>query len=132
MKYINWTLSVKWHICVVYFYLNLVAWKCFAAQATPSDLYLGLYNKENTNLTLTVFQRDNFQHGCVEFPSAPNREGLPEECKYYGDCCRDPMRIREKLEPGTFSCQHLPSLGSFRSYLQLVILLFFNIGHARE
>ena len=109
MKHMNWTQSViKWYICVSYFSLNLVTWAFFFE--TPSDLYLGLYSG---NQTLTVFQRDNFQHGCVQFPSAPNHEGLPEECKYYGDCCRDPMRIREKLEPGTFSCQQLPSLGLF-------------------
>ena len=79
--------------------------------ATPSDLYLGLYSDSSTK-NLTVFQRDNFQHSCVEFPS-PNTRGLSEECKYYGDCCTDPMRIREKLEPGTFSCQTLPSLGMY-------------------
>ena len=78
---------------------------------TPSDLYLGLYSRENINQSLTVFKRDNYQHGCVEFPSAPNIEGLSEECKYYGDCCKDPMRIREKLEPGTFSCEQLPAFG---------------------
>ena len=85
--------------------------------ATPSDLYLGLYGKDINNKTFTVFKRDNFQYGCTKFPTAPNTEGLPENCKYYGDCCTDPMRIREKLEPGTFSCQTLPSLGKLCSYI---------------
>ena len=80
-------------------------------EVTPSDLYLGLFSEENTNQNFTVFKRDNFQHSCVTFPSAPNHEGLSEECKYYGDCCKDPMRIREKLEPGTFACEPVSSLG---------------------
>ena len=110
MKSVKIVQSAKLHICLV----CCALWCTISAEnTTPSDLYLGLYRNEKTNLTLTVFQRDNFQYGCVQFPSAPNHEGLSEECKYYGDCCRDPMRIREKLEPGTFSCQHLPSLGSF-------------------
>lgn len=35
---------------------------------------------------------------------------ISEECKYYGDCCADPMRVRERLEPGTFSCIPSPIL----------------------
>ncbi|KAF6039654.1 hypothetical protein EB796_002034 [Bugula neritina] len=27
-----------------------------------------------------------------------------EECKYYGECCGDVVRVRERLEPGTFQC----------------------------
>lgn len=27
-----------------------------------------------------------------------------ETCKYYGDCCNDPMRIHERLVTGTFTC----------------------------
>ena len=29
------------------------------------------------------------------------------ECRFYGECCGDPVRIRERLEPGTFSCLSL-------------------------
>ena len=78
---------------------------------TPSSLYIGLYSGQER---LQVITRDNYQHNCVKFPKAPNNKGLSEECKYYGDCCKDPMRIREKLESGTFSCQSLPSLGMLR------------------
>ena len=27
-----------------------------------------------------------------------------EACKYYGHCCFDVVRMRERLEPGTYNC----------------------------
>ena len=30
-----------------------------------------------------------------------------EECKFYGECCGDPIRIRERLEPETFQCMNI-------------------------
>ena len=96
--------AIKWYICIAYIYLNLVN----TTFASPEKLYLGLFSGLHLNQTLTIFERDSYQDNCtIPF------EDVQEECKYYGDCCTDPMRIREKLEPGTFSCRHLPSLGLF-------------------
>ncbi|XP_067948532.1 uncharacterized protein [Watersipora subatra] len=37
-----------------------------------------------------------------------------EACKFYGECCQDPVRIREQLAPGTFECQNV---GQTQGYL---------------
>jgi len=34
-------------------------------------------------------------------------DGHNEECKYYGSCCNDPMRLREMLQRGIFHCETL-------------------------
>ena len=39
----------------------------------------------------------------------PFIRGVREECKYYGDCCQDPMRVWEQLHPQTFTCIHIPN-----------------------
>ena len=39
----------------------------------------------------------------------PFIKGVKEECKYYGDCCQDPMRVWEQLHPQTFTCTHIPN-----------------------
>jgi len=38
-----------------------------------------------------------------------------EECKYYGSCCNDPMRLREKLKSGTFRCTTIDTTSDFKS-----------------
>lgn len=43
--------------------------------------------------------------GCKRF-----ERGVTEECKYYGDCCQDPMRVWEQLDRDTFSCQKLSNV----------------------
>ena len=45
------------------------------------------------------YQRTNL--GCERLRS--NRE----ECKFYGECCGDPVRIRERLEPDTYHCMNI-------------------------
>ena len=66
-----------------------------------SSLYLGLYSDfRPTNLY--ELMRDNHQQFCHNYSST-------QHCRFYGDCCVDPMRVRERLEPGTFSCQRSPA-----------------------
>ena len=38
-----------------------------------------------------------------------------EKCKFYGSCCVDPMRLREKLARGTFSCVTLNTTHEIKS-----------------
>jgi len=38
-----------------------------------------------------------------------------EKCKYYGSCCEDPMRLREKLARGTFRCVTLNTTHEIKS-----------------
>jgi len=57
-----------------------------------------------TGQPITTVQGSLYTSGgnCTQFS-----EGTEEDCKYYGDCCNDPMRLRERLEKGTFSCVSL-------------------------
>lgn len=74
--------------------------RLFRFISRPSPIYMGLYNSKNTSEEFRVLKRDSYQYGCTPF----NRS-TEESCKFYGDCCVDPMRLRERLEPGTFSCE---------------------------
>lgn len=71
----------------------------------PGALYLGLYKPNNTE-QLTSFKMDLVQRRCYDYKAGDN---TTEHCRLYGDCCVDPMRMREKLELGTFSCQQTPA-----------------------
>ena len=53
-------------VAAVLFYIIIISHgiKSFVHEdspATPSDLYLGLYSKDISYKTFTVFKRDNFQ-----------------------------------------------------------------------
>ena len=69
-----------------------------------STLYLGIYSGEESG-QLREFHRDIYQGGCYEYDTA---DPSTVYCRFYGDCCVDPMRVRERLEPGSFSCQRAP------------------------
>ena len=43
------------------------------------------------------------------------RDQHDEKCKYYGSCCEDPMRLREKLARGTFRCMTLNTTHEIKS-----------------
>jgi len=38
---------------------------------------------------------------------SPFTVGNDTECKYYGSCCNDTMRLRDMLQRGTFHCKTL-------------------------
>ncbi|XP_067947983.1 uncharacterized protein [Watersipora subatra] len=40
------------------------------------------------------------REGCEELS-----DSVGEQCKFYGECCGDPVRIRERLEPSVFRCK---------------------------
>jgi len=62
----------------------------------PTYIPLGLFSEEIPRLLYYMLPQDRT---CQEFIP-----GVEESCKYYGDCCKDPMRIRERLLSGTFTC----------------------------
>ncbi|XP_067949541.1 uncharacterized protein [Watersipora subatra] len=51
---------------------------------------------------VVIYERYDSAMSC----SLLSRSGR-EECKYYEECCYDPVRIREVLEPGTYQCQNI-------------------------
>jgi len=55
--------------------------------------------KEIQGSILTKNSQPTLVEQCTEFKALRY-----EECKYYGSCCSDPIRLREKLKPGTFTC----------------------------
>ena len=82
----------------------------FCEALPPPSLYLGLYSESKTD-ELREFTRDSYQKQCYSYTAGDNST---EHCRFYGDCCVDPMRVRERLEPGTFSCLKNPaSSGNF-------------------
>lgn len=62
-----------------------------------------------------------------------------EECKYYGECCGDVVRVRERLEPGTFQCMDVGLttgkenilLFNFSKLLKFVKLSYKFIKHVQ-
>ena len=81
----------------------------------PPSLYLGLYSDSRSpGGALTEFKRDNHQEGCYTYTRG---NSSTEHCRFYGDCCVDPMRVRERLEPGTFSCLKNPAPSGMLQYL---------------
>ena len=96
-------------ICLVMLCNNLTP--MFAA--FTSTLYLGIYSGEESG-QLQEFHRDIYQGGCYEYDTT---DPWTVYCRLYGDCCEDTMRVRERLEPGTFSCLKNPAPSGMLQYL---------------
>lgn len=65
-------------------------------------LELDKYNEKWHPRPTTIITYKHSNVGCETIDKSPN-----EECKYYGECCGDPVRIRERLEPGTYQCLNI-------------------------
>lgn len=83
---------------------------------TGYELPLGLLTDADWQAdSSTLLSIPSLLWGCKRF-----ERGVAEECKYYGDCCQDPMRVWEQLERDTFSCQKLPSSEFNHLYFSVV------------
>ena len=73
---------------------------------TKFELRVGVLsdNKQQPNASYDLLYIPQDYWGCQPFV-----RGVREECKYYGDCCQDPMRVWEQLHPQTFTCIHIPN-----------------------
>ena len=71
-------------------------------------LCLCVSSEELTAIPLGLFSseiRDSWSYTLIQNLTCQEFiPGVEESCKYYGDCCKDPMRIRERLLSGTFTC----------------------------
>ena len=111
--------SILWPIMRGWFYLSVIitfllflVHLLFCEALPPPSLYLGLYSESKTG-ELREFTRDSYKKQCYSYAAGDNST---EHCRFYGDCCVDPMRVRERLEPGTFSCLKNPApSGNFLS-----------------
>ena len=56
------------------------------------------FKKPNDNRTYFVSYSSGW-YGCESILASEM-----EACKYYGHCCFDVVRMRERLEPGTYNC----------------------------
>jgi len=63
------------------------------------EINIGMFSKNWTNGSLTTITYNETGGFCILFGSY-----RVEECKYYGECCGDVVRIRERLEHGTYQC----------------------------
>jgi len=66
------------------------------------ELNIGMFSKNWTNgsmKTITYNEDDGFCNGFYI--------GEAEACKYYGECCGDVVRIRERLGHGTYQCMNI-------------------------
>jgi len=63
------------------------------------EINIGIFSKNLTNGNLTTIFYNEKGWFCNSFSF-----GREEACKYYGECCGDVVRIRERLEHGTYQC----------------------------
>ena len=78
--------------------LYLLVLSLATATHTQSFYLVGQFKRPQQEVEL-VKERTTSPY-CSHFST-----GKSEECKYYGSCCNDPMRLREMLQKGTFHCE---------------------------
>lgn len=74
---------------------------CYAEQPETLTLEVGGLNGENPAIQMV------YSHNVNKAKCDTITDSTDDECKYYGECCGDPVRIRERLEPGTFECMNI-------------------------
>ena len=79
------------------------------------------YKRSLTDNTTQIFQYKRNWEGCQQIDSNG------EECKFYGECCGDPVRIRERLEPESYQCMNIGNTQGKQNGIHRASAIFFEV-----